>query len=150
MTPARVERYRNPLPWYPNGGETYAAGFWLPYIASEEDARQHVADFNHTCIMPGANPRAKCEPFDWQKMRHLLGQRSRAIAEVATFDVDGRIVGIRCIVMDHPLARVRVVVPEDVARWRDPEHRAELTRRARAYATERVTYTTHTKSTQGA
>lgn len=26
------------------------------------------------------------------------------------------------------------VVPEDVARWRDPEHRAELKRRARAHA----------------
>lgn len=145
-----VVRYPLSAPWHPEGGEQYAAGFWLPYIASEEDARQHVADFDRTRIMPGANPRSKCEPFDWQTMRHLLARRPHAIAEVAVFDADGRVVGLRCIVMDHPLARVRIVVPEDVARWRDPEHRAELKRRARAYATDRVTYAWPAQSTADA
>lgn len=107
----------------------------------------HLADLLRTRIRPGADPRAECEPFDWQTMRHLLARRPHAIAEVTVFDADNRIVGIRCVVMDHPLARVRCVVPEDVARWRDPKHRAALTERARAYATDRVTYSWPTKST---
>ena len=129
-----VLRYPLHDPWHPEGGEQYFAGFWLPYIASEADARQHVADFERTRITPGADPRAECWPFDWQTMRHLLAGRSRAIAEVIVFDDDIGSVATRCIVMDHPLAKVRRVVPEDVARWRDPAHREALTARARAHA----------------
>ena len=93
------------------------------------DVAQHLADWMRTRITPGADPRAECEPFDWRMARYLLTQRPRAIAEVR--GDDGR---VRCVVMDNPRARVDRVVPEDVARWRDPKHRAAMTERAREYA----------------
>ena len=86
-------------------------------------------ELQRTRIEPGADPRAECAPFDWEMARFQLEQRPRAIAEVR--DKDGK---LRCIVMDNPRNRVERVVPEDVARWRDPKHREALTKRAREYA----------------
>lgn len=101
----------------------------MRYDVFSDDHRCHVADWMRTRVTPGADPRAECEPFDWRMTRYLLTQRPRAIAEIR--GDDGR---VRCVVMDNPRARVDRVVPEDVARWRDPKHRAAMTERAREYA----------------
>lgn len=102
---------------------------------SERDALRHAEDMMRTSVEPGADPRAACLPFSWKYMRSLLESRPRAVAEVRGEDGS-----LRCVVMDDWRARVDRVVPEDLARWRDPDHRQAIEVRARAYATERATY----------
>lgn len=95
------------------------AGFSLPYIASKEDAQQHVADWMRTRIEPGADPRVERVGglVFWP---HETGPRDRPYG----------------VLVLAPFSRGSDYryVPEDVRRWRDPRHRAALTQRARAHA----------------
>ena len=132
-----VLRYPLPTPWHREGGEQYAAGFWLPYIASEEDARQHFADFDRTRIKPGADPRSKwsgslmkTDPTIYRDEPHTpkwceVGPSDRP--DLAWINGPWNALGWRLS------SRARYV-PLDVCRWRDPEHREALKRRARAHA----------------
>lgn len=116
------------------------AGFSLPYVASKEDARQHVADFDRTRIVPGADPRVEWDEHSreqqfyrpeytepqWYESAHeaprsayILRSAPRGHLRQNVYRSDG--------------ARLRYV-PLDVCRWRDPEHRLALTARARAHA----------------
>lgn len=91
---------------------------------TEHEARAHHDDMLSTFIIPGADPRVP-----WERS-HGLGQfetGTRALPRAVGIITASRTDSYR-------------YVPEDVQRWRDPEHRAAMTERARKYATERVTY----------
>ena len=114
------------------------AGFSLPYIASKEDAQQHVADFKRTRIDPGADPRVawetghhhyyrsrQNEPMNYESLHDR--PRSAYVHRHDPYDI----VRSELLVARRPSLRY---VPLDVCRWRDPEHRAALIARARAHA----------------
>lgn len=112
-----------PAPWKTDEGEQYAAGFWLPYCASEADARQHIKDFFRTCITPGTSPRAQ---WDVGVYFHDPDADGPVFERCGS---DGALLMTRGPDYDD-----RRYVPHDVCRWRSTKHRDELTRRARELA----------------
>lgn len=89
---------------------------------------EHFSDFQRTRIPPGADPRAqwrRAAPVVENLFREVvfeLGAPSSLTAFVAPYKRANSYVGYA------------KYVPADVVRWRDPEHRAEMTRRARELA----------------
>ena len=79
-------RYPLPAPWHPEGGEQYTAGFWLPYRASEADARQHVKDFYATRIEDTRGANSAQDVMRWNNdptHRDELERRARELAAAA-------------------------------------------------------------------
>ncbi len=71
-------------PWHPEGGEQYAAGFWLPYRASGADARQHVKDFYATRVEDTRGANSAQDVMRWNNdpaHRAELERRARELAE---------------------------------------------------------------------
>jgi hypothetical protein len=106
----------------------------LRYPAHSHDYRRHLADYEATRVEPGADPRA-----GWARRarQHPLIDR-----DLLDSDYDGLVLFERgsktsplptSIVLQFRRRDFRYV-PHDVARWRDPAHRAELLRRAREHA----------------
>jgi len=118
-----------------------------------DDAAAHREDLIRTRIEPGADPRAMwsgslmtTDPTIYRDEPHTpkwceVGPLDRP--DLAWINGAWNALGWRLS------SRARYV-PVDVLRWRDPEHRAELARRARAYATDRVTYAWPAQSTAAA
>ncbi len=123
-------------------------------LTEEEHAREmeRAAELARVRIKPGADPRATWEEHaslrglpdgqrdpnysgshlhagaPWRaRMRFVFIERARYDGTlVAEWDSMGR--------QGDKIGRTGVYVPFDVARWRDPAHRAELMRRAREHA----------------
>lgn len=85
----------------------------------------HLYDHLRTRITPGADPRAEWAGGDDAKW----GTPDPSLERVTA---SGPVMcGVSSIFRSDAWLRY---VPEDVVRWRDPEHRAALTARAREYA----------------
>lgn len=118
---------------------------WLERLRTRTE---HERDFERTRITPGADPRAEWNPNDaalreiWRlddtgrvlryrpQSRRVYSRRvyiEITVVGLPVFDTlcDGEAIG-------H--GETCRYVPFDVARWRDPKHRAALTARARAHA----------------
>ncbi len=109
---------------------TTTVEFILRYPAHSHDYRRHLADYEATRVEPGADPRA-----GWSKNETALPRQYHQFAR-SLFEVGQRSAPRWCflsVVGDVDAYGCRYV-PEDVARWRDPAHRAELLRRAREHA----------------
>lgn len=101
--------------------------------AEDARAREHLADLARTRIEHGADPRMS---WDSDNAARDAPDCPYPIWEMLTDD--GRASGLQgdlgdIVAWGYSPALVRYV-PHDVRRWRNSEHRAELTRRARAYA----------------
>lgn len=93
-----------------------------------DDAAAHREDLIRTRIEPGADPRVPACGTNWRALWYFVS-KGRAIAEEPAAN--------GTVWFDAPpvwSARTDRYVPVDVLRWRDPEHRAALTARARAHA----------------
>lgn len=109
----------------------------LRYSFGSEDYRRHVADFERTRIAPGADPRASwCSKDDSDHKRAVREADTPRWYE--TRDAEPRLAWLneRWNARGWRLRSSRAYryVPADVIRWRDPGHRAELTRRASVHA----------------
>ncbi len=103
-------------------------------LTEEEHAREmeSAAELARVRIEPGADPRA-----EWQ---NRTAQPNLSLWQLPVFEI-GRRESPRCYFLtlfdapdEYGRRHGRRYVPEDVARWRDSEHRAELTRRAKEHA----------------
>lgn len=109
----------------------------LRYDPRSADHWEHMADFRQTYVKPGADPRAKwsgsltkTDPTIYRDEPHTpkwceVGPSDRP--DLAWINGPWNALGWRLS------SRARYV-PLDVCRWRDPDHRAALTARARAHA----------------
>lgn len=113
---------------------------------TEREAAIHLRDLRRTRITPGADPRVA-----WDTNSHKHQFYRRTPHEPEHYESTHEAPRSAYILMRERPSVVRNAaygtrghlryVPCDVCRWRDPEHRAAMTERARVYATERVTYT---------
>jgi len=117
---------------------------------TEVEALAHAKDLLRTRIEPGADPRAGWNPLDARvfELWRLddAGQVQRSPQRHRRFCIE-IVTSAPAPVFDTlrwdealPSRKLCRYVPCDVCRWRDPEHRAAMTERARKYATERVVY----------
>lgn len=126
---------------------------------SEDEMRQHVADYDRTRITPGADPRKgwsesvtprvtrvfldhddagysakrRAQVRKLPRYQRRLESRRNAV-RYSTFEIAGRHNPAWTVVEYEADLPGYNYIPCDVCRWRDPAHRAELTRRAREYA----------------
>jgi hypothetical protein len=101
----------------------------LSVVAYADDRfafERHLLDWMRTRIEPGADPRRSWSPERGRTPRPMF--EARAIGTV--LPCYGSLESIHRIFVP---AAIRYV-PEDVARWRDPDHRAALIARAHAHA----------------
>ncbi len=106
----------------------------LRYPAHSHDYRRHLADYEATRIEPGADPRA-----GWARQAHQHPLIDRDLLDsdydgLALFERGPKTSPRPTSVVFQLRRRDFRYVPHDVIRWRDPEHRAALGQRARAYA----------------
>lgn len=111
------------------------AGFLVRVALGETDrAREHVVDFQRTRIQPGADPRmqwsspvdARDAPTEEDPIYEISDEYGAPLALRGSIDFLAGDWG-------YPPTSLRYV-PCDVRRFRNAEHRAELTRRARELA----------------
>lgn len=103
-------------------------------------AREIREDFVRTRIVPGANPRAQ-----WKDEQEVADARSflekDRCAVIEFYDDEAKALSVALVsytwgwrFVCAPMGGNHHYVPVDVCRWRDPEHREALTKRAREYA----------------